>query len=164
VKKEITMVVTEYGFLFQTLPEAEINHALELSKVLVHAHANEYPKHDGQMELVAALLYGPVVARTSDEWIGVLEVVKNYPYPYNKPDTLARFFQSTKQFPLRGRLSIIALSPEEFEDALSQQAPALEEVLAEAWIPLYDPIGYLVKHLWQFHAMLGWDGPSGDNP
>ncbi|MFQ6041164.1 MAG: hypothetical protein ACE5PV_09940 [Candidatus Poribacteria bacterium] len=50
--------------------EVEINHALELSKVLVHAHANEYPKYDEQMELMAALLYGPVVARTSDEWTG----------------------------------------------------------------------------------------------
>ena len=126
--------------------EVEINHSLELSKVLVHAHANEYPKHDGQMELIAALLYGPVVARTSDEWIGILEIVKNYPYPYNKPDTLPWFFQSTKQFPLRGRLSIIALSPEEFEDAFSQQAPALEEILAEPWISLYDPIGYLSEH------------------
>ena len=150
--------------------EVEVNHALELSKVLVHAHANEYPKRDGQMELIAALLYGPVVAKTSDEWIGILEIVKNYPYPYNKPDTLAWFFQSTKQFPLRSRLSIIALSPEEFEDALSQAAPALEEILTEAWVPLYDPIGYLGKHLgkrtkiWQFHAILGWDGLSGGNP
>ena len=127
--------------------EVEINHALELSKVLVHAHANEYPKHDGQMELIAALLYGPVVARTSDEWIGILEIVKNYPYPYNKPDTLAWSFQSTRQFPRRSSLSIIALSPEEFEDALSQEAPALEEILTEAWVPLYDPIGYLGKNL-----------------
>jgi hypothetical protein len=125
--------------------KVEVERARKLTETLVKTHATEYTKFDTKLELMAALLYGPVVAGTSDDWIGILEIVKNFPYPYNKPDTLAWKFQSTKQFPLRGCLSVVAVSPQEFEDALAQEMPALQEILEEPWAILYDPSGYLQR-------------------
>ena len=125
--------------------KVEVERARKLTEVLVKAHAMEYPKFDTELELVAVLLYGPVVAGISDDWIGIVEIVQNFPYPYNKPDTPAWKFQSTKQFPLRGCLSVVAVSPQEFESALTQEIPALQEILEESWTILYDPSGYLQR-------------------
>jgi len=126
--------------------DAQMKYARELAEILVKLHVEEYPKHYPDMNLIAAMLYGELAEGSSDEWVRIFEIVKNYPYPYNSADPIAKRFKSTKQFPWRGSLILSAVSPEEFEDAIREELSIMEEI-TEYWTPLFDPEGYLRKHL-----------------
>jgi len=126
--------------------DAQMRYVRELAEILVKLHTEEYPEYYPDMKVIVAMLYGELAEGKSDEWIRIFEIVKNYPYPYNGADPIAKRFISTRQFPWRGSLILSAVSPEEFEDAIREKSSVIEDII-EHWIPLFDPEGYLRKHL-----------------
>jgi len=126
--------------------DAQIRYARDLAEALVKQHVLEYPKFNANFSLVAAMLCDELAEGTSDEWICILEIVKNGSEAYCRGEPVAQRFRSTRQFPLRGRLILTVVSPEFFENALKDESSMIVD-MTEHWEPLFDPENYLRAHL-----------------
>jgi len=126
--------------------DAQIRYARDLAEALVKQHTLEYSEFNPNFSLVAAMLCDELAKGTSDEWICILEIVKNGSEAYWRGEPVAQRFKSTRQFPLRGRLILTVVSPEIFEDALTDKLSMIVD-MTEHWEPLFDPTGYLQAHL-----------------
>lgn len=110
----------------------EIAYTRSITEELVKQHKRAWLE-DGK-HLVSAILFGPLADGEYDENINLLEIVKGYPA---RMGVAMHEFQSTRQFPMYGRLRLRVISPEEFKEAAAMNAPFIEEIRAQKEI-LFD--------------------------
>jgi len=101
----------------------EIAYTKSITRELVNQHKLAWREKGKQ--LVAAILFGPLADGEYDENINLLEIVRGYPAPTGAS---VHEFQSTRQFPMYGRLRLRFISPEEFKKAVTVDSPFIEEI------------------------------------
>lgn len=101
----------------------EIEYARNITLELVEQHKKVWREKGYQ--LVSAILFGPLAAKEYDENINLLEIVRGYPA---RMGAAFHEFQSTRQFPMYGRLRLRIISPEEFKQAVSMNSPFIQEI------------------------------------
>jgi hypothetical protein len=101
----------------------EIAYTQSITRELVNQHKRAWREKDKQ--LVSAILFGPLAEGEYDENINLLEIVKGYPGQMGAP---VHEFQSTRQFPMYGRLRLRVISPEDFKEAVAMNSPFIEEM------------------------------------
>src|SRR5438552_1389770 len=103
----------------------EIEYTRNITRELVEQHKRAWQTKGKR--LVSAILYGPLAATPPeyDENIPLLEIVEGYPATGGAP---VHEFESTRQFPMYGRLRLRIMSPEEFKRAVTIHSPAIADV------------------------------------
>ena len=101
----------------------EIAYTQSITEELVKQHKRAW-REKGK-ELVSAILFGPLADGEYDENIHLLEIVRGYTAPMG---AATHEFQSTRQFPMYGRLRLRVISPEEFKKAIGMNSPFVEEI------------------------------------
>ncbi|GAB4451786.1 MAG: hypothetical protein OHK0029_01580 [Armatimonadaceae bacterium] len=116
--------------------------------------------HSGALR--AVLAFGPFVETEGTADIELLEVVENWQGPRRAS------FTSTSQLPLRGRLTLYFLTPEEFENPHDTPLPDIKispnmllQRVAKAYaVLLEEPDGYAFQAMDRFHS----DGNTNMSP
>ena len=101
----------------------QIEYTRNITLELVEQHKRAWQAKGKQ--LVSAILFGPLAAKEYDENINLLEIVKGYPAQMG---ATMHEFQSTRQFPMYGRLRLRVISPEEFKKVVAMKSPFIEEI------------------------------------
>jgi len=106
----------------------KIDYSLKITRELVEKHKGAWQAE--KKELVSAILFGPLAVHEYDENIQLLEIVKGFPYPRPRNGVSVHEFESTRQFPMYGRLRLHIMSPQEFTEAVSANHPLIGEIRA----------------------------------
>jgi len=101
----------------------EIEYTRNITLELVEQHKRAWQAKG--KKLVSAILFGPLAVKEYDENINLLEIVEGYP---PKGSAVIHEFESTRQFPMYGRLRLRIVSPEEFKSAVTNQSPWIASV------------------------------------
>jgi len=131
--------------LLKAYRDVQIRYAWQLLEILVRKHAEAYPKYNPKLSLLATMLCDKLTEIGSAMRIHLLEIVENGADAHYDGKPIALDFRATKQFPMRGRLILTVVSPEEFEEALPRKEQQMK--ITEHWQPLFDPVGYLRMRL-----------------
>ena len=124
----------------------KIEYTRNITRDLVEQHKTAWQQKGKR--LMAAILFGPLAVNEYDENIHLLEIVEGYPYPRPRTGPLVHEFESTRQFPMYGRLQLYVMSPREFAEAVAANHPLIEENREQKEI-LFDHRDFVQKLLRQ---------------